>query len=232
MTNVAQALEKWHWFATRFDALPRERRMLAFVVALAVAAALGYLTVLAPIAESGRSAARELLSTQDEMRIAGERLQAIAAAHLRDPDAVLRQRLENSRARLAEIEKQVDQWRRQLISPDRMAGVLREILARNRGLELVEARSITPLPLTPAAPPQVSGNQMPEAAPRAPIYRHGLEVRVRGRYLDLLRYLGELERMPDRMFWREVEISAERYPQAVMRLTVYTLSLDKNYLSL
>jgi MSHA biogenesis protein MshJ len=33
------------------------------------------------------------------------------------------------------------------------------------------------------------------------------------------------------MFWGEVSLSVEKYPDAVMTLTVYTLSLDKTWLT-
>jgi MSHA biogenesis protein MshJ len=58
-----------------------------------------------------------------------------------------------------------------------------------------------------------------------------VSITVRGGYLDLLRYITALEKMPAQMFWGEVNLSVEKYPDAVFTLTVYTLSLDKTWLA-
>lgn len=234
--------ERWERLSGRFDALTRQQRALAFVAGLGFTALSLHLFVLAPVVDHGRALTREITRTRSDAGALHEQLQALALARQRDPDAPLRERLEAAKFRLATLDAQINRLRQQLISPDRMASVLREILTRSKGLELIEMKSIAPEPLEPApakASPEAgagtqaaASNPSSDAAQPPSIYRHGLELRVRGSYLDQLRYLVELERMPYQMFWREVEISAERYPEIVMRLTVYTISLDKAYLAL
>jgi len=46
-----------------------------------------------------------------------------------------------------------------------------------------------------------------------------------------LQYLAELEKLPSHMFWGEASLSVEHYPEAVLTVTVYTLSLDKTWLT-
>ena len=45
-----------------------------------------------------------------------------------------------------------------------------------------------------------------------------------------MRYLSALERFPLRMFWKEVDLAATDYPKITMKLTVYTLSLERAWL--
>lgn len=234
--------ERWQRLSGRFDTLTRQQRAFAFVAGLGFAALSLHLFVLAPVVDHGRALTSEITRTRTDALALNEQLQALALARQRDPDAPLRERLEAAKFRLATLDGQINRLRQQLISPDRMASVLREILIRSKGLELIDMKSIAPEPLDPApdkANPEAgagtpaAGSRPPADAPQPPaIYRHGLELRVRGAYLDQLRYLVELERMPYQMFWREVEISAESYPEIVMRLTVFTISLDKAYLAL
>ena len=54
---------------------------------------------------------------------------------------------------------------------------------------------------------------------------------MRGAYLDLLAYLKEIESLPVRMFWDSVSLSAAAYPAVTMRLVVYTISLEKVWLT-
>ena len=63
------------------------------------------------------------------------------------------------------------------------------------------------------------------------VFRHTVELSVRGGYFDLLDYLAALERMPQRVFWDGFELSAAQYPQSVLKLTIYTLSPEKSWLT-
>jgi len=56
--------------------------------------------------------------------------------------------------------------------------------------------------------------------------RHGFELTVGGNYADLYSYLRYLERMP-RIYWGMADYNVREYPNAVLKLTVYTLSLDR-----
>jgi MSHA biogenesis protein MshJ len=64
------------------------------------------------------------------------------------------------------------------------------------------------------------------------LYRHGVEVTVRGNYLDMVDYMSALEAMPTRLFWGQAQLDVEEYPASRMTLTLYTLSLDRNWMKL
>jgi MSHA biogenesis protein MshJ len=232
--------------AARFDALPERERAIAFVSGIALVAAALFSALLAPAIGAGRTVAQELARENDGIRSLRSRLHALETSGRRDPDEAVRRRIERLGERLATVDNDLDAWRDRLIPPGTMAAMLREVLARNRGLRLIEMSSIAPVALsagaaralTEASPAAAGGDAQPRPAQPAgepegsTLYRHGLELRVRGSYLDQMRYLAELERMPFRMFWQDVEITADDYPEAVMRLRVFTLSLEKVYLSL
>ena len=58
---------------------------------------------------------------------------------------------------------------------------------------------------------------------------HGVEVVVEGRYLDLVAYLERLERQPWDLFWGSTQLYAD-YPRSRLKLTLYTLSLERAWL--
>lgn len=78
----------------------------------------------------------------------------------------------------------------------------------------------------PAAAPVVA------AAPAPLLYRHGVELAVRGNYLDMVSYMDALEAMPAQLIWSKASLSVEEYPNARLTLRVYTLSLDKKWIKL
>lgn len=69
-------------------------------------------------------------------------------------------------------------------------------------------------------------NARPENAPArvAALYRHGVEIEVRGNYLDLLAYVQSLESVAQGSLWSEVNLNTLKYPESVLRITLYVLS--------
>jgi MSHA biogenesis protein MshJ len=53
---------------------------------------------------------------------------------------------------------------------------------------------------------------------------------VSGTYLQAVAYLRDLEKLPRKVFWDELEIVVGDYPQAEISLTVYTLSHRKGWI--
>jgi MSHA biogenesis protein MshJ len=58
----------------------------------------------------------------------------------------------------------------------------------------------------------------------AAIYRHGVEIEVRGNYLDLLAYVHSLESVASGSLWSEVNLNTLKYPESALRITLYVLS--------
>ena len=84
----------------------------------------------------------------------------------------------------------------------------------------------SPAPAAPAAP--LAG----AASPAPLLYRHGVEITVRGNYLDMVDYLQALQSLPQRLFWGRAELQVETYPDARLTLTLYTMSLDQKWMTL
>ena len=118
-----------------------------------------------------------------------------------------------------------------------MTQVLRDLLGRNPRLALVSIKTLAASPLTPSgktAEQPLKAEAKPKeksAAIDLGLYKHGVEISVEGSYADLVTYPAELEQLPWRMYWGGVQLSAQVYPVSRLTLTVYTLSLDKTWLS-
>jgi MSHA biogenesis protein MshJ len=70
------------------------------------------------------------------------------------------------------------------------------------------------------------------AAAGTVLYRHGVELTVRGSYLDMVDAMGALEALPTQLFWGRAQLDVEDYPNARLTLTLYTLSLDPKWMKL
>ena len=72
----------------------------------------------------------------------------------------------------------------------------------------------------------------PAAASPTLLYRHGVELTLRGSYLDMVDYMNALEGLPTQLFWGKAQLDVEEYPNVRLTLTLYTLSLDPKWMKL
>jgi len=150
-----------------------------------------------------------------------------------DPGAAAVQRAEESlnqhRRQVAQDLTRVDtalaDLTAQMVPAAQMRHMFDSLIGGLPGLRLVQLRNLSPQPLRPAPAGQaelVDGQ----------VYRHGFEVTVEGSYADLLQYLERLESVPQRIFWKHVQLDASTYPTERMVIEIYTLSREPAWLVL
>lgn len=221
----------WRAWADRYAALSRREQIM---VALALVAAVGFLLMtlwVDPATRRGSELRTGLSGRQNELAVLESQIASLKS-QLENPDAAGRRQLAELQARLGAIDAQIGKLDDKLVPPQRMGEVLQAVLARHRGLTLVGLRSLAPEPLLVlTAADKGAGDGKPAEARKENIYRHGLEVRLAGSYADLLGYVAELERTPQRLLWGGMALSVTAYPQSELTLTVYTLSRDRDWLA-
>ncbi|MEN9868290.1 MAG: hypothetical protein RL748_3880 [Pseudomonadota bacterium] len=74
-------------------------------------------------------------------------------------------------------------------------------------------------------------NKPPEKQ-EGPIFRHGVVLEVEGNYLDLMEYLVALEKLPQQVYWGNLQLNVKKHPRATMSVEIFTLSLDRKWLNL
>jgi MSHA biogenesis protein MshJ len=229
----------WLKWAERIDnAALRERVFIFGAVALVMVTVIENLFI-DPLLSRQRRLAGEVSQQQGEIRQFQDQIQKSLRARGEDPDAANRARLQSLRQRLSAGESLIQGKQVHLVPADRVAALLGEILKRNRRLELVDLKTLPMANLLEPVGVKVAESAAQNAVPgnatigvlagERKIYRHGVQITVRGAYLDLLGYVMELEKLPQQMFWSRLEFAGQ-YPVVTMTITVYTLSLDKTWL--
>jgi MSHA biogenesis protein MshJ len=137
-----------------------------------------------------------------------------------DPDARAQARIAALSNETRSLDTQMRGLNRGLIAPEQMAEILQKMLSRDRGVKLVGLKT---LPVSHL----IDGKQSDDGAN---VYKHGIEITLQGRYLDMLEYLDRLEGLPWQMFWSQASMEAKDYPAVRITVTVFTLSLDEDWL--
>jgi len=251
--------QKLEYYGKRFESLKLRERFLILMTVLTGIVVLGYLAIIEPQVARLRIAQQQLAQQKTDLADM-QRKTAFATTNINDPDAATRANLAQVQQKAAEVASRLKTIGQTLVAPDRVAGLLEEILKRNRRIELVSLRNLPPADLIERKdkdkPKETSGSDHidPAIAKAATIlkgsgidvlkqrteydieaidgvlFKHGVEITVAGSYGDLMNYLADLEKMPQRMLWSSVKLTVEEYPRARMTFVVYTLSLDKAWL--
>ena len=137
--------------------------------------------------------------------------------------------------KLGNIEQQVQNSASKLISPDEMALMLETVLVKVKGLELQKVRGLGSEPVVRVAAVKegqedTSATGVDADNPVSNAYKHGLRIEFRGDYLGTLEYIRELENLEWGFFWESLDFEVNDYPDSSVGITVYTLSLDKNWI--
>ncbi len=229
---------RWLQFAARVEALQPRERIMAFGATVVVLVFLANALVFGPLARK-EAALRSTLQQQDAT-IDGINVEiaAKAQAYANDPNDALRKRLAEVRAETARTSDALRAMQKGLVPAERIAPLLESILRANGRLKLA---SLQTLPVTTLGDAAAPGATAPAGATPAPppvvkapdlLYRHGVELTVRGSYLDMVDYMHALETLPTQLFWGKAQLDAEEYPNVRLTLTLYTLSLDPKWMKL
>ncbi len=237
--------EQWIKLATRIDALTLRERIMVFAASAAAIVFLLHFFALGP--QLRRQDALKAQIGQQNNNIEGidNEIRARVEAAQRDPDAPARERLAALRKDAEALSLQLRAMQNGLVAPERMAPLLDSILRANGRLSLVSVRTLpaesvldagrravgqSVAPAPGAAAP--AGMAVAESGPAELLYRHGVEITVRGNYLDMVDYMAALESLPTQLFWGRAQLEAETWPASRLSLTLYTLSLDRKWMKL
>ena len=210
--------------AERLDALSLRERGLIFgggLVLLYLAAqtlVMGPLTTRAKHNEERLSVARQHMAAMD----------AAGAEASNNPGVAAAARNAALKARLAALEAELQGAAQGYVTPERVTEMLRDILASQKGLQLV---SLANLPVESLSPvPQNAPAGSIAAVERGP-FLHPVEMVIDGDYASVVAYLRALEAMPWRIHWKQLELTAADYPVNRIRIVIGALSLSRDWMS-
>lgn len=212
--------------ANKIDALNLRERAMVFIAAAAAILFVVYSLLLGPLFEKEQTLRKQIAQVRDNISAIDGEISAKLQSFAVDPDAPARMRLAAVKAETEALGSRLRALEQGLVAPEKIAPVLEAILAANGRLTLVSMKT-----LPAAAVAEASYNPV-AAAPAALLYRHGVQVTVRGNYLDMVNYMMALESMPTQLFWGSAELEVEEYPNSRLTLTLHTLSLDGKWMKL
>lgn len=227
-------LSTWQSIIQRYDNKRLRERVLSLTVACCLIFFIIDTLVLTPQTKHFKNWTDQLASQQQESEKIDEQITRLSAllAHQVSPA---------EQARLDALVGLIAQADALLAEDDggslNLPALLKTMLQTTLGLQLMSLRTLPILPLVPAqsdkaalkpSPPIFSGKDNADRdPPPTEVHQHGVEILIKGNYLALLPYMDALHRYPKRLFWTDAKLEVTAYPQALLHLTISTLSEQK-----
>jgi MSHA biogenesis protein MshJ len=209
----------WKALLARIDDMSLRERAMLFASISLVILLVAYAALLDPVLRKQKSLIDRVARDQNQINeIRGQIEQIVRAgdAKGRHPEQVAVEALERQ---IAELDRSLAAKQSGLIAPERLPALLKDILGRSKGVELESLR------LLPGVPVKAGTGE-------TSLYRHGVELAVKGSYFELLQYLEELEKRSSVLLWGSVELQVDQYPDVRLRVVIHSLSRNASLLAI
>jgi len=212
----------WELAQSKVESMPLRERLIIFVAIAFAVIALTSMMLLNPLLEKQKVLSGKLAQQQEQMKVLQAKIEAFSKAKKEVDNSPLRAKVAELKRQIEAQEEYIKDRREGLVDPDKMASLLEQVLNKNAKLQLV---ALETLPVDSVMEPSKNTN-----SGQKQIFKHSVKITLRGGYLDLLQYLAAVEKAPVRMYWDDASFKVDKYPDGVLVLTLYTLSLDKAWL--
>jgi MSHA biogenesis protein MshJ len=213
MNRLKPLRQRWQVYAKRIDAMSLRERVFLFLSAALVLAALLDSLLISPL--NSEQAQLRLSQKKQAAELKALRDQFGEAARLNSADSPqgrLRSAIAAAQGEQQALDRELQQRSGLLDNSSQLPEVMGRLLRRHERLTLVKLNTLDDASsTTPAAAP---------AADNSKLKWRGVELRVAGDYLDLMRYLAELEKTLPTLRWGELRISSEQ-GQPLMQVQVF-----------
>lgn len=224
-------MKKLGEYREKIDALSIRERAMILLAIIAILVFLWESLLIQPLDSRQRQLQAQLEVERAQQAALNRRVQNILAAQNVDPNAANRERLAELRAELALLEGQVRDAATDMIAPARMPEVLRGVINQTSGVTLRQLKGLGASPLMADAgdgDAVTEGTGETDDATNA--FKHGMAIHLRGDYLTVLEYLRRLQALEWHFLWDSIEFQVDEYPDSKATLTIYTLSLTRDWI--
>src|SRR5262245_42326368 len=162
---------KQHWqrFAARVDEMTLRQRAMLFATVSLVLVFFVHIALIEPLLRQQKGLIERSVRDQSQLAAVRAQLEGVLKEQQegsKDPEQLAIQELED---KLAQVEKALTARKGAFVGPNRLPELLRDLLGPGRPVRLESLRT-------------VPGAQVPGPAE---LYRHGVEITLRGSYFDL-----------------------------------------------
>lgn len=206
--------------AQQYNPLSIRERLLIALVCWLVLATLCYLpldsmwTQRQQLAQQQSAQQKQLAGVETQIKLIQQRLNE-------DPNKDLRLQQQQLAGQIHAVDQQLTEQTVDLIPAAKMPALLAQLLKQSRGVKLSSFQSIAPVPLL------VVGDKQ---AGEMNLFSHGIVLTFEGDYFAVMKFVQAVEELPEKLYWKSLDYQVDEYPNAKVALSLYTLSINKDFI--
>ena len=205
--------------AQMFDALSQRERGLIAIALLALIAMLAYMPIES-LWKQQHSTAQQLKVIEQENQVSVQQIDLYQQRLALDPNQDYRQRLTLLQQQNQQLDTQLNEQMVDMVPADYMPKLLGNLLGQVQGITLLKFTSVAPVPLLAVGEEK-----------KLNLYSHGIRMSLEGDYFSVLRFVEAVEAMPDKLYWKRLDYKVADYPKGKVDIELYTLSINKDFIS-
>ncbi|KEK27090.1 MULTISPECIES: hypothetical protein [Shewanella] len=205
--------------AQKFDALSQRERGLIAIALLALIAMLAYMPIES-LWKQQHSTAQQLKVIEQENQVSVQQIDLYQQRLALDPNQDYRQRLTLLQQQNQQLDTQLNEQMVDMVPADYMPKLLGNLLGQVQGITLLKFTSVAPVPLLAVGEEK-----------KLNLYSHGIRMSLEGDYFSVLRFVEAVEAMPDKLYWKRLDYKVADYPKGKVDIELYTLSINKDFIS-
>ena len=209
----------------KINALSLRERILLFITLLGAVYFLWEILIFDQLLGSKEKINYNIQAMQEQVAKLHVQMASVSKTIRTDPYKDLKEKIKTLKKENKKFEDDISHLTAQLIPPKEMTELLHKILSEDDELTLIRVENL-------AEKPMFTDKQEvdEETIQRLQIYKHGLEIEFISDYFTTKRFLEKLEALPWELLWDELHYEVKEYPKAVVRVVIYTLSLQKAWI--
>lgn len=220
----------WQQFANKFDAMSKREQLILLLAVLAVVYLLWFLLALAPAGDRLDKLRKQVDTLDSRMLDLQAQEQVFTQASGLDPNASKKRQVQHLREQLSALDEELQALSVGLVPAEMLPQVLHDVLATTGDLELLGMQTLPVQRLSITGGESDAAAEGAEAAQQVDVFRHSVELKLRGSYFAVSQYVKALEDLQWRFYWDRLNYEVERYPSGVATLEVFTLSAGEGLL--
>jgi len=235
-------MSKWQEYSEQFLSItPREQYLILFTGLVAIIF-ISFSFFIDPVLIKNKELKQQTFTVKSENKSIKSSILIFEEALAEDPNAVMRKQIKAYEKKLKQVDDRLLLLTSELIGPIQMRYALLDLLKTQKGVSLVAFELLEATPLMTKLELAKNENNMneesgnnneevqPSSIPDINLYRHGIRIKLTGKYFQLRDYLTQIEAMSWKFFWQEFQYSIKEYPLGEVEIEMYSLSTNKEFI--
>ena len=230
-------MAQWQVYSEKFNNITNREQYLIIATGLVGIIFILYSLFLDTPFQRVSQLNKEITQTQQNNRNNINSIAVLEQALSEDPNIALKRELTQYQVKLGEIDQQLLKLTSDLIDPIQMRYALIKLLKLQSGVKLLSFEVLPAQPVTKSkVDDEASGekstvvkSEQTESS-QLRLYRHGIKIKLQGKYFQLRKYLAQLEGLSWKFFWQEFNYQLKEYPVSELEVEIYSLSTAQEFI--